>query len=298
MNGTRPDPGILYIISTPIGHLEDISIRALKTMRAVHLIAAEDTRRTRKLLSRYRIRTRLMSYREHTERKSTGQVLRILMSGRDVALVTDGGTPCISDPGLMLIQTASESGLTVIPVPGPSAVSTAVSICGLLADRFVFEGFLPRGKSRRALRWEELTREERAIVFFEAPHRMKTYLDELIHWMPRRRCAVCRELTKLHETVYRGYPAEILLRFQDLDIPGEYCIVVEQAVIPKAIDTEQLTRELLKVSRKPGSNRDIAESVARRMGLPFRPVYRRLIEIKNDRKIDRPGNESDGPGAA
>jgi 16S rRNA (cytidine1402-2'-O)-methyltransferase len=273
--------GTLYIVTTPIGNLEDISIRALKILRSVDLIAAEDTRQSRKLLARFRIHARLISYREHNERAMTETLLRYLSEGKSIALITDGGTPCISDPGMILIAQAQQEKIPVVPIPGPSAVITGVSISGLNAERFIFEGFLPRQRKKRELHWKDLAGEERAIVLYESPHRLLACLEEMVQWVPERQCAVCRELTKNYEEIVRGLPSELLDHFRNQVIRGEITIVMEMVSGSQEVDDAVLDAALEQVLTTSGSTRDTARAIASRLNVPFRRVYRRMIQLKN-----------------
>jgi len=197
--------GKLFVIATPIGNMEDITLRALRVLSEVSLVACEDTRRTRKLLAHHRLRTpEMVSYYEGNEQARTPELLGALESGRDVALVSDSGTPGVSDPGYRLVHAAARQGITVIPIPGPSAAVAGLVISGLPTDRFVFEGFLPRKKGARASRIKELARETRTLVIYESVHRIDRTLAELCEVMGDREAALCRELTKEHEEVLRG----------------------------------------------------------------------------------------------
>jgi 16S rRNA (cytidine1402-2'-O)-methyltransferase len=204
--------GKLYVVSTPIGNLEDVSLRALRVLREVALIAAEDTRVTRKLLSRYDIHTRLVPYHEHNQRYQSGLVLRALDAG-DVALVSDAGTPVLSDPGQDLIRTAIGLGIDVVAVPGPSAITHALTVSGLDAEPFLFVGFLPAARRDRSARLRAVAPVQATLVVFEAPHRVRQTLEELALALGDRRVAVCRELTKLHEQVARGTASELAASF-------------------------------------------------------------------------------------
>lgn len=204
---------VLYVVATPIGNLEDISLRALRILGEVGLIAAEDTRTTRKLLTRHNIRAKLVSYHKFSG-EGRVQALTEALSTEDVALVTDAGMPAISDPGYELVLAATRAGVQVVPIPGPSAAVTALAVSGLPPDQFVFLGFLPRKPTelRRAL--AALQAETRTVIFFEAPHRLRKTLTALAEALPGRPLVVCRELTKLHEEVYRGDAASALEHFE------------------------------------------------------------------------------------
>lgn len=221
-------PGTLYVCGTPIGNLEDITARALRVLRDVDLVAAEDTRRTRKLLAHYEIGTRMTSYHEHNELSRTPEILEILESGRDVALVSDAGMPGISDPGRYLIERALSTGIAVVPVPGPSAVLAALVVSGFPADEFTFVGFLPRKGRQRREALDRLAAEDRAVVFYESPHRLARTLSDL-HGVigGDRRVAVARELTKVHEEVVRGTLAEVLALFSSRRVKGEITVVID-----------------------------------------------------------------------
>ncbi|MGD2163101.1 MAG: 16S rRNA (cytidine(1402)-2'-O)-methyltransferase, partial [Anaerolineales bacterium] len=202
--------GKLYLVATPIGNLEDISLRALRVLRQVDLIAAEDTRHTRKLLAHYEIDTPLLSYHEHSNDQRLQEILQRLQ-GADVALVSDAGSPLISDPGYELIRAAVERGVSVVPIPGASAVITALSAAGLPSDAFLFQGYLPRKRKERRALLEQQARYPYTLVFFEVPHRLQASLNDLVEILgPERPAAVCRELTKVHEEIVRGDLGEIL----------------------------------------------------------------------------------------
>ena len=223
----KPRAGVLYVVGTPIGNLEDITLRALKTLAEVDLIAAEDTRRTRKLLSRCEIvGKRLESYHDHNKEARTPGLLRRLEQGESVALVTDAGTPGLSDPGYYLVKRAIEAGIAVVPIPGPSALTAALSSSGLPTDRFVFEGFLPVKSGRRQRRLEALSRETRTVVLFESPHRIAKLLSELEERMAGRQVVVARELTKIHEEFLRGTVREVTERIGGSKARGEYVVLI------------------------------------------------------------------------
>jgi len=219
--------GKLYVVATPIGNLEDITLRALKVLREVDLIVAEDTRHTRKLLDRYGIRKRLISYHEHNERERAEWIIEELKSGRKVALVSDSGTPAISDPGYVLIRRCVEEGIEVIPIPGPSAFLAALSVSGLPVHRFVFEGFLPHKSGKRRNRLRQLVEEEGTIIFYESPHRLLKTLSDMLEIMGNRRVVIARELTKVYEEIFRGSIEEALERFGTGKCKGEFTILIE-----------------------------------------------------------------------
>jgi len=223
----KPRAGVLYIVGTPIGNLEDITLRALKTLAEADLIAAEDTRRTRKLLSRCEIAgKRLESHHDHNKEARTPGLLRRLEQGESVALVTDAGTPGLSDPGYYLVKRAIEAGIDVVPIPGPSALTAALSSSGLPTDRFAFEGFLPVKSGRRQRRLEELSRETRTVVLFESPHRIAKLLSELEERMAGRQVVIARELTKIHEEFLRGTVREVAEKIGRRKARGEYVVLI------------------------------------------------------------------------
>ena len=216
--------GKLFVVATPIGNIKDITLRALETLKEVDLILCEDTRRTRPLLSHYGISNELLSYNEHNERERIPFVVEMLEQGHDVALVSDAGTPGISDPGYRLVREARLRGFEVLSIPGPSAIIAALSISGLPTDRFVFEGFLPRKKSRRLKRLEFLKKEDRTIIIYESVHRIERTLHEILEIMGDREVALCRELTKVHEEVKFGMLSKIIKK--GFTAKGEFVIVL------------------------------------------------------------------------
>ena len=220
------EPGVLYIVSTPIGNLDDITLRAIRILQGVDLIAAEDTRNTRVLLDHLKITKPLLSYHSYNENRRTPQVTGRLKEGNAVALVTDAGTPGISDPAFALIRAAVDEGVRIVPVPGASAVLPALVVSGLATDRFVFEGFLPLKKGRKT-RLEDLSREHRTIVFYESPFRVVRTLEEIQRAFGERRVAVVRELTKKFEEVVRGTISEVLATLKKKEPRGEYVLVIE-----------------------------------------------------------------------
>jgi len=213
------------VVATPIGNLKDITIRAIETLKQVDLILCEDTRHAKKFLNHYRIDKPLMSYFEGNESKRTPEVIKILKEGKDVALISDAGTPTISDPGYRLIRAAREEGIDVIPVPGPSAVIAALSVSGLPTDRFLFEGFLPRKQGKRRKRLQELSEFDGSIVIYESPLRIKRTLNEILEIMGDRRVFIGREITKMHEEYLFGWLSEIIDRVKE---KGEFVIVISK----------------------------------------------------------------------
>jgi 16S rRNA (cytidine1402-2'-O)-methyltransferase len=223
-----PVPGVLYLVATPIGNMEDITLRGIDVLREVDVVAAEDTRHTRILFRRHDIETPLTSYHEHNERAKAAQLLRKLEKGESIAVVSDAGTPGISDPAYRLVSQAVNGGVSVVPIPGASSVLAALTISGLPTDRFVFEGFLPWKKGGRTRRLTELAAEKRTVVFFESPHRILRLLAELEDLWGPRQVAVARELTKRFEEVIRGTAGSVRARLEERGKPrGEFVVVVE-----------------------------------------------------------------------
>ena len=214
---------VLYLVSTPIGNLEDVTMRALRILGEVGIIAAEDTRTTRKLLTRYGIRGRLMSY-HHFSGEGRTQGLARMLATQDVALVSEAGTPNVSDPGYPLVRAALQQGFSVVPVPGPSAVIAAVAVSGLPTDRFVYLGFLPRRAGERRSLFESLLQDPRTVVAFESPHRLRKTLEDLDAVLGERPLVLCREMTKVYEEVFRGDAAEALAHF--VRPRGEFTLVL------------------------------------------------------------------------
>ena len=218
--------GTLYIIATPIGNLDDFSQRAVETLKTVDVIASEDTRIARQLLGKFGIQVPLISFFEHNEDKRIPELIRHLETGEAVALISDAGTPLISDPGYRLVREAATRDIRIVPVPGPSAVMAALSVSGLPTDRFTFVGFLPRKASKRKKELQKLTELTHTVVIFESPYRLLKTLQDMAEIMGDRQVVVCRELTKKFEEILRGIPAELLKILSDRTIKGEITLVV------------------------------------------------------------------------
>ncbi len=230
--GNTGKPGKLYVVATPIGNLSDISNRALETLASVKLIAAEDTRHSKTLLQHYGIKTAMMSLHEHNEASRIDQIIRKLQAGDSVALISDAGTPLISDPGSRLVMAVHKAGMVPVPVPGPSAISTMLSVAGQSVDRFCFEGFLPSKSSARRKQLESLSAESRTLVFYESSHRISDSLQDMNNIFGSSRCCtVGRELTKRYESLYRGTLAEVLLKMEqdNNSTRGEFVVVIAGA---------------------------------------------------------------------
>lgn len=272
--------GTLYIVGTPIGNLEDITLRALRVLRDVDVIACEDTRRARTLLERHGITTPVLSYHEHNERERAPQLVRRLTAGEDVALISDAGMPGVSDPGFHLVTQAVAAGAAVTAVPGPSAVTAALSVAGLPTDRFLFLGFLPRtGKARRRA-LEEVAAVRATLVLFEAPHRIQETLADLAAILGPRRVALVREATKLHEEVQRGRTDEVAARIGGGRVRGEITVVVEGAAPATApADAPAPAAYLRGLLRRGMSRRDAARRLAESYGIPHRKAYQMALAV-------------------
>ncbi len=220
------NPGTLYVVATPIGNLEDVTLRALRVLKEVGLIACEDTRRTRTLLAHFGIHAPVTSYFEHNKLTKGPAILRALSEGKSVALVTDAGTPGISDPGFLLVKAAREAGVPVVPVPGPSAVIAALSAAGVPADRFVFDGFLPVKPGRRLHRLDALRDLEMTVVCYESPHRILASLEAIAQVFGNREIVAAREMTKQFEEIVRGTARQLAERFAAGHVRGEFTLII------------------------------------------------------------------------
>lgn len=217
--------GILFLVSTPIGNLEDISQRAINTLSSVDLILCEDTRESGKLLSHYGIKNQLMSYYSQVEDQKIPFVINLLKDGKNIALISDGGTPCISDPGSKLVRACIEEGIQIVPVPGPNSIITALVLSGFEIKSFYFEGFIPQKKGRKSI-LEEIAKRKEMTVFFESPYRIPKLIEELNQLCPQREIALCRELTKKFEEVIRGKISDIKKKLPSLKIKGEFVVII------------------------------------------------------------------------
>jgi 16S rRNA (cytidine1402-2'-O)-methyltransferase len=279
--------GCLYLVATPIGNLEDITLRALRVLREVDLIACEDTRQTQKLLNHYDIRKRLVSYHEHNERRRAPELVAEMQRGASVALVSNAGMPLVSDPGQHLVARCIESGIPVVPVPGPSALVAALAASGMPDEEFVFAGFLPAraGERRKAL--AALAGEPRVLVFYEAPHRIVATLEDILTTQGNRDAVIARELTKIHEEFLRGTIEELLARLRRTPPRGEMTLLVAPASQErKAAVTSPLAERVAQIMRERGGDQKAAlKQAARERGLTKRQAYREMLAsraLEND----------------
>jgi 16S rRNA (cytidine1402-2'-O)-methyltransferase len=275
--------GTLYVVATPLGNLDDITLRALRVLREVSLVACEDTRRTARLLTAHGIRTPTTSYFEHNERWKGGRILEALQEGRDVALVSDAGTPGVSDPGYRLVRDARAAGLPVVPVPGPSAAVAAVSVSGLPTDRFLFVGFLPSRAGARQRALEELAGRTETLVVYESPHRVTESLADMRDVLGDRDAFLCREATKTHEEYRRGRLSELrdLLEARG-EVKGEVVLVVagagEAPPAAEGLTLPGLRALFAQLTASGMTRRQAVKEAARRLGRPAREVYRELLD--------------------
>jgi len=277
--------GKLYITATPIGNLEDITLRALRVLRQADIVAAEDTRHTLKLLNHYDIKARLFSYHEHNSQTAGRKLVEEMLAGKSVALVSDAGMPCISDPGYELVRLARAEGIEVTCLPGASAAVAAVALSGLRADRFVFEGFLARDGRARKNALEAIRSEKRAVLLYEAPHRLKETLADLAEYMPERNVAVIKDISKLYESVTTCALADAAEIFEG-EIKGEYAILLEQQ--PEEDEraaaewTSMPVEEHIRLYIDSGfSKMDAIKKVAKDRGMKKGEVYNLAYDIKN-----------------
>jgi 16S rRNA (cytidine1402-2'-O)-methyltransferase len=268
----------LYVVATPIGNLEDVTLRAIRVLKEVKLIAAEDTRKTKRLLDHYGIRTPMTSYYEHNKMTKLGYLLRFLETD-DLALVSEAGMPGISDPGYELVVAAARQGIRVVPIPGPSAILAAVAVSGLPTDQFTYLGFLPRKKSERIGLLERVSGEPQTLVAFEAPHRLTDALKDMLEVLGDRRVAIVREMTKLHEEVFRGIISEAMAHFQQPR--GEFTIVIEgsQKEARVALMAE-IESEIRTLQQQGVPAREAIVRLSAITGLPRKQLYQAWLALK------------------
>lgn len=285
--------GTLYIVATPIGNLEDITQRALRVLREADLVACEDTRRTRVLLNHFGIKTKTISYHEHNEQKRAAEICKLLAAGKNVALVSDAGTPLINDPGFRVANAAIEQELPVVPIPGPTAFVSALVASGLPSDEFYFAGFLPARANARRAKLEELSAIPATLIFYEAPHRIAITLKAALDTLGNRDAAIARELTKIHEEIARGSLSNLAQRFSaDSPARGEMVLIISGArIVSGAIkstgETQSLSQTLFeRVSELESEGLDAKAALkkaARELGMKRAEAYRLIVAQKNRR---------------
>ncbi|MCI8625981.1 MAG: 16S rRNA (cytidine(1402)-2'-O)-methyltransferase [Lachnospiraceae bacterium] len=286
--------GMLYLCATPIGNLEDITVRVLRVLKEVDLIAAEDTRNSIKLLNHFEIHTPMTSYHEFNKYDKAKVLVEKMLTGMDVALITDAGTPGISDPGEELVRQAYDAGLSVTSLPGAAACVTALTLSGLSTRRFAFEAFLPTEKKERAAILESLKRESRTIVLYEAPHRLVRTLEELADVLGNRAVSVCKELTKRHETVRRFHLEEAAAYYQEQEPKGEYVLVIEGKSLEEQREECQaekrklpLTEQMEQYLAQGFSKKEAMKAVAAERGISRRDVYQMLLELESQEDLGK-----------
>jgi 16S rRNA (cytidine1402-2'-O)-methyltransferase len=283
--GLTAEAGVLYVVATPIGNLDDITLRALAVLRSADLVAAEDTRKTAQLLSRHGITKSLVSYHDHNESRRTPELLQRLRQGASIALVSNAGTPGISDPGYRLVSAAAEAGLRIVPVPGATAAAAALSASGLSTDAFVFVGFLSKKAGKRLTQIKALASEARTVILYESPQRIVALVAELRQTLGDRRAVLARELTKIHEEFIRGRLSAILETLQARpEVKGECTLLLAgaepQALLPWDEVREDIRRALESAS---GGLSELARELAHKHGLPRKAVYTEAMRIKTER---------------
>jgi 16S rRNA (cytidine1402-2'-O)-methyltransferase len=286
----------LHLVATPIGNLGDITLRALETLAGVDFVACEDTRITRRLMERYAIAAPLKPYHEHNAALARPKILQQLAQGASIALVSDAGTPLISDPGFKLVREVSGAGHPVIALPGSSSVLAALTLSALPTDRFFFEGFLPAKETARRARLAEVARIEATLVLFESGNRMPATLADLAEIMGERDAAICREMTKLHEEVRRGRLSELARSAEPLETRGEFVLVIGPPAADAQIMAADDLDELLRHQLRRESLRDAVAHALELSGRPRREVYARALELARD--IESPDGTDGGHGPA
>ena len=278
--------GTLYIVATPIGNLEDITHRAIRVLGEVNVIACEDTRHTKKLLNHYGIKTKTISYHEHNERERAAELVELLKLGSDVAVVSDAGTPAINDPGFRLTRLAIENGLRVVPVPGVSALITALVASGMATDEFFFGGFLPSRSGARRTRLNEVHSIAATLIFYETPHRIAATLRDAQEILGEREAVVARELTKMHEEIVRGRLGELAARFSSAESArGEMVLIIDRAVIQSEAEADgpaSIAELVARLENEGLDHRAALKKAARELGLSRDEAYRRLVSERGN----------------
>lgn len=271
--------GTLYLVATPIGNLGDITQRALQVLRDVDLIACEDTRHTRKLLQHYGVDTRTVSYHEHNEQQRAAELIELLKQGSSIAVVSDAGTPAISDPGFRLVRAAIESGIVIVPLPGPSALVSALIASGLPTDEFFFGGFLPARSGARRARLNEVRTVPGTLIFYEGPHRLAASLRDAYEVLGERDAVVARELTKLHEELRRGRLSELAEYYSTVEPRGEIVLLIDRTVLdqPASEDSRTVAALVEQFEAAGLDHRAALKKAARELQLSRAEAYRRLL---------------------
>ena len=276
--------GCLYVVATPMGNLADITLRALDVLKSVDIVAAEDTRKTRRLLNHHNIQQKLISYHEHNERQRAIELLKRMEKGENIAVVSDAGTPGISDPGYRLVTAAAEAGIQVVPIPGVSALTTALSAAGMPTDAFIFAGFAPKKKGRRLALLGQLKGSPYTVIFYESPHRILGLLNDINDTMGDRNCVIAREMTKIHEEFLRGRVSEIVESLAARNqIKGECTVLISGAGRERSIDWEEIQAAVQK-GLTGGEQRpaDLAKAVADQFGISRKKAYDEILRQKRN----------------
>ena len=296
----KPKYGTLYVVSTPIGNMEDITLRALKVLKGVDIIAAESVAHTKGLCRRHVIETEVTGYHQHNRKTKAPKLVRLLKSGRDVAVVTDAGTPGISDPGVYLVSQAANEGITVTPIPGPSAVLAALSVSAMPSEQFLFLGFLPNKSGKRKNQLAGLTSEPRTMVFFEAPHRIRAMLHDLKEVLGDRKIVMLREITKVYEDIKRGPISSILEHLTPDRTKGEFTLVVagKEGKRVQPLSREVLNRIEDLLAEENQSVKDIAELISNEEGIAYRQIYKECLSRKRAlEKVEIDGSGQEHPNS-
>ncbi|MFP3999889.1 MAG: 16S rRNA (cytidine(1402)-2'-O)-methyltransferase [Desulfobacterales bacterium] len=283
--GEKSPPGVLYVVATPIGNLEDITYRAVEVLRSVEMVAAEDTRHTARLLSRYKIDARLISCHEHNEAERARLLIEKMLAGAQIALVTDAGTPSVSDPGFRVVLAAIGAGISVVPIPGASAPIAALSVSGLPSDKFCFAGFLPRKKMRREELLSRLSESEQTLIFYESPRRLAVLLKSLLYSLGDRQAMIAREMTKRHEEYIRGSLSELIRQIdQRQTVKGEVTVLVsgkasagEEAERLSADVEEEIKTAVYREDAPPSQ---LAAEFAKKYRMPKNKIYQMILDLK------------------
>jgi 16S rRNA (cytidine1402-2'-O)-methyltransferase len=276
------NPGTLYIVATPLGNLEDMTFRAVRILKEADLIAAEDTRYSKRLLNHYGIDTGMISCHEHNEAKKSVQLIEALKAGKTIALISDAGTPLISDPGYSLVKAAAEQNIPIIPIPGCNAAIAGLSVAGLPTDSFLFCGFLPKKQQKRSLALEGLKQEKATLIFYESPKRICAMLQQAVPILGDRRACLAREITKMHEEYLRGTLGEIGATLElRPQVKGECVLFVPGAPPPPPMTSEHLEKLILSKQNENKGTADLARQISKDCHLPKKQVYDTILRLRN-----------------